>query len=145
MRKAAKVLAIYLLILFSISILLSWFHLTSFFIPFIAPSIEVRTIMIFTIIGGIWALKLTVKPYSLKIFLFAYAGLWLLRFAVLYVANNVGEVYLFSRPFRFDLIVGNYYSTVSRLETPLPFVIFWLINYFFSEHQKPPQANKSGI
>jgi hypothetical protein len=143
MRAAAKVLLFYLLTLFVCSLILSWLNLTTFFITVNGKSVEVRTMMLITIVCGIWALKLTVKPHSLKVFLIVYTALWAFRFLVLAVANHIGEAHILGRAFRFDLIIGNYYATVSRLETPLPFVIFWLINYFFSAERKPGNIDQS--
>jgi hypothetical protein len=103
---------------------------------------SLRLIILPTIIGGILALKYTVSPKTLRVFLIIYASLWALRYLFLFLGEQLGEVYLFNKSFRFDLIMASYYRTVSRLETPLPFIIFWFINYLFSKLDKT--AEKTG-
>ncbi len=137
MNKAAKVLFVYILSLLVCSLFLSWLKLNSYLFYFAGQPIEIRAIMLPTIIGGILALKYTVSPASLKIFLVVYLSLWILRYLMLYIGTKLGEVHLFNKTFHFDLIIAGYYRTVSRLETPLPFVIYWLINYLFTVKFKP--------
>ena len=85
-----------------------------------------------TMIGGMIALKLTIPARSFKLFVIVYIVLWILRFTLLYVGNKLGEVIIFNRPFQFNLIFYNYYRNVSRLDTHLPFVLYWFINYLFT-------------
>ncbi len=137
MNKAAKVLLVYILALLVCSLILSWFNLNTYYFNFAGQQIALSPIMVPTIIGGIIALRFTIPPASLKIFLIVYFSLWVLRYLVLYIASQLGEVHLFNKVFRFDIIIGSYYKTVSRLETPLPFVIYWFINFLFTNKQKP--------
>lgn len=146
MRKAAKVLMIYLLALGVFTIILSFFNFNSFYFTYAGQPVEYKPIMIPTIIGGIIALKLTVSPGSLKIFLVVYFSLWALRFLVMYAAQEIGEVHVFNRAYRFDLIIAGYYRTVSRLETPLPFVIYWFVNHLFTKKlSQPVKENQDGL
>lgn len=132
MRKAAKVLGFYLLGLLICSIILSWFKLNNFtLITFIDEKIKIKIITLATVFGGILALKLTVNKKSLKLFLIIYTALWIFRIVVVYVASQIKDVYFLGRILHLDIIITNYYSQVSRLETPIPFVVYWLIKSFF--------------
>ena len=134
MKKAAKVLIIYLLSLLVCSLLFSWMDIRSAYLPMSEFRTVLSPMMAATVIGGIIALKYTVPPKSLYIFLLVYIFLWILRFCMLYLANYIGEATILNRTFRFDLIIPNYYENVSRIGTPLPFIIFWFINYLFTSH-----------
>jgi hypothetical protein len=137
MGKATKISIIYLASLLVFSIIFSALNFYKIFIPFFGGNtIELRPMMLVTVIGGIVALKLTVSARALKIFLLIYSCLWLIRYLVLYIALHTGEINIFGRIFHLDLIVPGYYRTVSRLETPLPFVTFWLINRLFVQNKK---------
>ncbi|MBL0356306.1 MAG: hypothetical protein IPP72_05200 [Chitinophagaceae bacterium] len=142
MSKAAKVLICYYLLLGICSLIFSWLNIHSYFYLYAGQKMELNPILIPTIIGGIIALKLTVPPRSLKVFLIVYIGLWVLRLILMYAANKIGEAYVFNRVYRFDLIVASYYKTVSRLDTHLPFVLFWFINYLFTVVLKPAETDR---
>jgi hypothetical protein len=129
MKQAARVLIIYLFGLLVCSFLFSIAGLTEFVL---SKQVTIRAMMPVTVIGGILALRKTVSGRALKIFLVVYFCLWVLRFIIIYFASKVGEVNFLGMSFRVDLISMGYYRSISRLETPLPFVIFWFINYFFS-------------
>lgn len=134
MKKAVKVLVIYLAGLLVCSLIFSWLHINQIYLNFSISKLdnEVNIMLIPTIIGGLIALRMTISAKSFKIFLLVYACLWVFRFIALYIGNQLGEVYIFGRAYRFDLIIFNYYQTVSRLQTPLPFIIYWFINYLFT-------------
>lgn len=130
MKKAAIVLTVYLLSLLIFSLIQNYLKendafLTDGRIKALSP------MMLVTIIGGIISLYITLPKSSFKIFIVVYSCLWVVRILMLSLADRIGEVMIFGRPFRFDLIIPNYYENVSRLGTPLPFIIFWFINYLF--------------
>ncbi|MFT3682715.1 MAG: hypothetical protein QM791_20830 [Ferruginibacter sp.] len=137
MAKPTKVLVIYLLSLFLFSLLMTWMKLPVVYTPFKAKYIQVNIIMIATIIGGTIALRLLVTTKALRIFLIIYGCLWLLRFLILFLAYSVKEISFFGKTFQVNQIAPNYYTTISRLGTPLPFIIFWFITYIFSKDQAP--------
>jgi len=127
--------------------LLKWNH--SIWFPYGGRLTEFNPIWIPTIIGGLVALRITLPPRSFKLFVIVYIILWLLRFTLLYFANQIGEISFLNRTYRFDLIIYNYYKNVSRLDTHLPFVMYWFINYLFTivikqQDKKPaiPEAGK---
>lgn len=130
MKKAALVLTVYLVSLLLFSLIQNYFKLNDAFltdgrIKAFSP------MMLATIVGGIISLYITLPKSSFKIFIIVYGCLWVIRVIMLSFATQIGEVEIFNRPFRFDIIIPNYYENVSRLGTPLPFVIFWFINYLF--------------
>ena len=141
MKKATKVLTVYLLFLLVFSFILSWLNLTDSFLN-VGRIKAFSPMMLATIVGGIVSLYYTVSPKALKIFLIVYGCLWVIRIGMLYLANQIGIVIIGQRVFHFEIIIPNYYENVSRVGTPLPFVIFWFINYLFNNNQKPVSEEK---
>lgn len=141
MKKAAKVLTVYLLFLLVFSFILSWLGLTDSFLN-VGRIKAFSPMMLATIVGGIISLYYTVTPKALKIFLIVYGCLWVIRIGMLYLANQIGIVTIGQRVFHFNIIIPIYYENVSRVGTPLPFVIFWFINYLFNNNQKPVTEEK---
>ena len=136
MIRPIKIFLIYLLSIIVFYLILNWLKLLSFTIPIGSYKIEVSSMMLVTVIGGIISLKLTISRRALIVFLIIYGILWLFRTILLSIGDSLGEVNILGRIFHFDLIIPNYYHTVSKLQTPLPFVIFWFINYLFSAGRK---------
>jgi hypothetical protein len=85
----------------------------------------------------------TVPKKPFKIFVIVYFSLWALRYIILFTAKNIGQIQAFGKPFHIDLIVSNYYKTASRLETPLPFILFWLIYYCYTIMGKPASEKEN--
>ena len=141
MKKATKILTVYLLFLLVFSFILSWLNLTDSFLN-VGRIKAFSPMMLATIVGGIVSLYYTVSPKALKIFLIVYGCLWVIRIGMLYLANQIGIVIIGQRVFHFEIIIPNYYENVSRIGTPLPFVIFWFINYLFNNNQKPVLEEK---
>jgi hypothetical protein len=133
MRKPVKVLIIYLISLLVFSLIFSWMGFENFATNTAIPRSSFSPLMVVTIIGGMVALKYSVSGRSLKIFLIIYGCLWILRCILLLLGNQIGEAYIFNRKFHFDLIISTYFENVSRLNTPLPFIIYWFINNLFSK------------
>ena len=144
MRKAVKPFIYYYLVLGLFSLFFSLFKISSYPYYYAGIKMEFDPMMIPTIIGGIIVLKYTVSPYSLKIFVIVYAGLWALRLLMMYIATRIGEATVFGRTYRFDIIIGSYYKTVSRLDTHLPFVLFWFITYLFTMVLMPSEEKAEG-
>lgn len=141
MKKAIKIFALYIIFLIISSVVFAWLHINSDDLGVQISDFEIQPILIPTIIGGLIALWLTIPPKAFRIFVLIYICLWALRVLLLYIADQVGAVNFFHRTYRFDLIIRSYYKTISRLETPLPFIIFWFIHYFYSRLQQQ-QDNK---
>ena len=135
MKKASKIFMIYLLSLLVFSLIFSWLGITNFIWNIAKLKIPVNPMMILTVAGGIISLRNTVSFYSFKLFLKIYIGLWILGFLVIYAGNQIGEVFILNRHFKFDQILKYHYENFSRISTPLPFIIFWFINYIFSKQE----------
>lgn len=132
MGKAAKVLLVYYIFLGASSLIFSLLRIESVYVNYAGRPMELNPMWIPIIIGGMIALKITIPPRSFRLFVLVYCLLWFLRFALLYAGNKLGQVTIFNRPYRFDLIFYNYYKSVSPLDTHLPFVLYWFINYLFT-------------
>lgn len=133
MRKAVKVFILYIIFLLFCSLLLARLNINSDTREGQNVMFALQPIMIPTILGGLIALKLLIPKKTFRGFLIVYICLWTLRILVLYVGSEIGEVYLINRVYKLNLIIKNYYKTASRLDTPLPFIIFWFINYFYTK------------
>jgi hypothetical protein len=142
MIRPIKIFLFYLLSIIFFYLILNWLKLLFFSIPIGGYTIEVSSMMLITVIGGIISLSLTISRRALTVFLIIYGLLWLFRTILLSIGSSLGEVKLLGRVFHFDLIIPNYYHTVSKLQTPLPFVIFWFINYLFSTGKKIKQQRE---
>lgn len=129
MNKAFRVLILYSLGLLACSFIFNYFGINA---DYGGLSYAVNPIMIPTIIFGIIALKILVPSKPLKIFLIVYFTIWAFRFFLIFLGKEVGVLDIFGAKFRIDLIIANYYKTASRLETPLPFIIFGFIYYFYT-------------
>lgn len=142
MKTSSKILLIYLSSLLLFSLLFSLASITNFSWNIFKLKIPVNPMTMLTVAGGIISLKYTVSPQSLKLFLKIYFCLWILEYLVIYTGNEIGEVFMRNRSYRFDLILKYHYENYSRLNTPLPFITFWFINYVFS---KPTIHNENNV
>lgn len=142
MRQAVKPFIYYYVALGLISLLFSWLGVHSYPYYYAGIKMELDPMMAPTIIGGIIVLKYTISPHMFRIFLIVYFSLWILRLVLMYVAHQIGEATVFGRPYKFDLIIGSYYKTVSRLDTHLPFVLYWFITYLFTMVLQPEDGKK---
>jgi hypothetical protein len=135
MKKAVIVLVAYLVLLLVFSLIFSYTGIINSALEMGATKKLLTPMMGVTVVGGIVALYLTVDKKLLRLFLIIYLSLWLLRIAMLYLSQHIGEVSVFGRTFRFDVIIPNYYENVSRITTPLPFILFWFINYLLERRK----------
>jgi len=134
MKKALPVLLIYLACLMLFYLMFRWLEILNWEY-LIADKIPLTALFIVAAIGGIIALKFTVSPASFRIFLYVYGGLWLLRLVILYVGTKMGAVQLGNKAFDIPAILTNYITFVFRLDTPLPFMFFWLLDYLFKNRE----------
>lgn len=134
MKRAAIVLICYLVSLLVFSLFFSWLGVKEFKPnPSTLKTLQ-HPMMIVTIIAGLTALRFTVSARSFKIFLLAYIGLWILRIPVNYLIENAANIEWLQNK-GYDKMVNHvlfkYYDGVTRICTPLPFIIYWFILYFF--------------
>jgi hypothetical protein len=111
-------------------------------IPISNNKIFITPTMMVTIAGGFLSLWYTVSANSFRLFMIVYFTLWGVRLLLLFVGNQIGLTFIFNKNYNVDFIIGNYYRFVSRLDTPLPFIIFGLIDQLFSGHQKIAQQKQ---
>jgi len=134
MKKALPVLLIYMGCLLIFYLIFRWLGIT-YWEYLIADKIPITPLFIVAAIGGIIALKFTVSPASFKIFLLVYGGLWLLRLLILYVGTKMAPIHLGNKAFDIPAILTNYFTFVFRLDTPMPFMFFWLMDYLFKNRE----------
>jgi hypothetical protein len=58
--------------------------------------------------------------------------LCILRYIIIYGSNQIANNNSGLHQIQFNVILTKYFASISRLDTPLPFIIFWFINYFFT-------------
>jgi hypothetical protein len=141
MKKASWVLVIYLAALLFVSLIFSWMGLSGYAIPLLQKKIMLTPMILVAIAGGLFALWTTIPPGSFKIFLIIYCSLWGIRLLLISLGNYIGQATLLNKQVNVDFIISNYYGAVSRLDTPLPFIIYWFINYFFSTQYSVKKAD----
>jgi len=135
MKKNLLVLLIYLIYLLVFYLIFRWLEIANWQY-LIAGKIPLTALFIVAAIGAIVALKFTVSQASFRIFLLVYGSLWMLRLIILYLGTKMGPVYLGNKAFDIPAILTNYFTFVFRLDTPLPFMFFWVIDYLFAKAQK---------
>jgi hypothetical protein len=144
MNKAARALILYLVSLLAFSLLVNLFDVKAIELPFSVngkENVKIQTMMLVTIFAGLICLKQLVSKKSFRVFVIIYSCLWVIRITLLIIAAQIGLVSIMGRNFRFDLIIFNYYENVSRIATPLPFILYWFINYLLFD--KKQEDNKS--
>jgi len=60
---------------------------------------------------------------------------------ILYVGTKMGAIQLGYKAFDFPAILTNYITFVFRLDTPLPFMFFWLVDYWFKNREMVKKNN----
>jgi hypothetical protein len=138
MKKTFSILLIYLLFLLLFYFISRWLGLADWEY-IIAKKIPITALFIAAAVGGIISLKFAVSPASFRIFLILYSALWVLRLLILYLGTKMGAIQLGNKAFDIPAILTNYFTFVFRLDTPLPFMFFLLIDYLFTR-----QDNNSG-
>jgi len=140
MKKALPVLLIYLICMFVFYLLLRWLEIANWKYS-VADKIPLTALFLVAAVGGIIALKFTVSPASFRIFLMVYGALWGLRLLILYLDTKMGPIQLGNKAFDIPAILTNYFTFVFRLDTPLPFMFFWLIDYLFKNREMVKKNN----
>jgi len=131
MKRASIVLICYLLSLLVFSLFFSWLGVKEFKPnPSTLKTLQ-HPMMLVTIITGLIALRFAVTARSFKIFLIVYVCLWLLRIPVNFTNNQIAENLAWYKKYGVNRFTFKYYDSVTRICTPLPFIIYWFIMYFF--------------
>jgi hypothetical protein len=135
---ASRILILYLLLLIVCLLIFGWLGINEWALPVLQGKVLLSPIMIVTIIGGMIALKYALSSSSFRIFILIYCSLWIVRLTIIYIGNQIGQTTIGNKNYNIDFIISNYYRFVSRLDTPLPFIIYGLINYIFSSQHVVP-------
>lgn len=135
MKKPLPVLLIYLTCLLFFYLVLWWLGIADWKY-LIAGKLPLTAFFIVAAVGAIIALKFTVSVASFRLFLYVYGALWALRLLILYIGTKMGPIHLGNKAFDIPAILTNYFTFVFRLDTPLPFMFFWLIDYLFTRQPK---------
>ncbi len=131
MKRAAIVLVCYLVSLLAFSLFFSWLGVREFKPnPSTLKTLQ-QPMMLVTIIAGLIALRFTVSARSFMVFFIVYTCLWLIRIPVNYVISTAADNMHWLKKYALDWVLFKYYDSVTRICTPLPFVIYWFIIYFF--------------
>ena len=138
MKIASRILFLYLLVLIVCLLIFGGLGINDWAFPLLHGKVLVSPIMIVTIIGGMIALKYALSSASFRIFILIYCSLWLVRLTIIFIGNQIGQTTIGNKNYNIDFIISNYYRFVSRLDTPLPFIIYGLINYIFSKNDPVP-------
>lgn len=138
MKIASRILFLYLLVLIVCLLILGGLGINDWAFPLLNGKVLLSPIMIVTIIGGMIALKYALSSSSFRIFILIYCSLWLVRLTIIFIGNQIGQTTIGNKNYNIDFIISNYYRFVSRLDTPLPFIIYGLINYIFSKNHDAP-------
>jgi hypothetical protein len=142
MKRPLKILTAYLLGLLLCSLVFEYLGIINYLNTFDDSKTSLlNPMLLLTVFGGIFVLRLLVSRMAFKAFLLGYSLLWAIRFLLLYVAPKIGTVYLMGKSYRFDIIIPHYFSFVSRLSTPLPFVIYWILYYLFDKSRRNAQSD----
>ncbi len=131
MQKPLKIWGLYLGFILLISLLFSLSGISKSLVALASGKIIFTPVIIISIIGGFIAMRLTVQADAFRVFTIIYISLWLLRFLLLFAGNHIGQVNFAGKAYHVDFIISHYYENTSRLDTPLPFLLFWFVNYFF--------------
>lgn len=136
MKRPVMIFAGYLFFLVIMRLLLNKFEVSAMLLPVSQGRLqaEINAMLPFTILGGLISLFLILPRKSFKLFLFIYSAVWLFRIVLYLLSYQLGDVTLANKTFHSDLIINNYFLTISRLETPLPFIIFWLFYFVYQRY-----------
>jgi hypothetical protein len=139
MKKGILIFTGYILILIVLSLVFNSLAINNDFHNTHANQYSLRLITIPTIIGGFICLYFTIPSQLLKNFSYVYAIIWILRFALLFIAFQIKQVEIFGKTYHLNVIIANYYKNTSRLETPLPFLAIWLLYISYEKVIKKSQ------
>ena len=125
--KAAKVFFLLMLALVICILIFDWVRINYFADEVITPIARIKTI--FVVIVGTIIMKISTTPKGFKIFIISYLGL----LAIYYILNFMATHTTYRVKFA-DIL--SFYKELIPLETPLPFIFFWLVDrLFFVEGQ----------
>ncbi|MDB5275523.1 MAG: hypothetical protein JWR61_478 [Ferruginibacter sp.] len=139
MNRTIKAVIVYLVVLFLFMLLSQWLEISDYKISISQNKMVITPMMITSSFGGIILVGFVLSFKSFKTFLLFYFGLWLLRFILLWIGNQIGQIHLWNRTFQADWIIANYCTYIFRLDAPFSFIIFLFVYTVFSKREKKNQ------
>ncbi len=139
MNRTIKAVIVYLVTLFLFVLIFQWMGIANYSISISQNKMVITPMMITSILGGVVLVGFILSIKSFKTFLLFYFGLWLLRFILLWVGNQIGQIHVGNRTLQADWIIANYSNYIFRLNAPFSFIIFLFVYSFFQKGGKPNQ------
>lgn len=136
MNRTIIAVIIYLTVLFLFVLLFEWLGISGYKISLSQNKIVFHPAMITSVLGGILLVGCILSRKSFQTFLLIYTGLWILRFLLLFIGNQIGQVTFGTRHFQADWIIANYCTYIFRLDAPFSFIIFLFVYTVFSKREK---------
>ena len=125
--KSVKSFIIYITVLYLCLLLIDWLKATYFAVDYHSFFIWFKTL--FLVAGGIAIMYMTLEKSFFKTFLIIYLPCWLLYFLLKHFLPVNGIQIAGSQFYSNELMAS--FLNFTQLYTPLPFLVFWLLNRVF--------------
>ncbi len=132
--KQANLFVVIIIFFYSVLFVLDWMKATIFAVEYHSFFVWFKTF--FLVAGGTLIMYFTIQKPIFKTFLIVYLSLWLIYFFLKKVLPHSGIEDL-----AFQGKIESFYQNITQLFTPLPFIIFWLLNRVFLVQHKPSSDN----
>jgi hypothetical protein len=136
MNRTIKAVIVYLGALFLFVLLFQRLGISDYTVSISQNKMVITPMMFTSMLGGVVLVGFILSTKSFKTFLLFYFGLWLLRFIVLWVGNQIGQIHIWNRTLQADWIIANYSNYIFRLDAPFSFIIFLFVYSFFQNTGK---------
>lgn len=125
--KPVKVFILYIVLFYFILFIFDWLKATYFAVNYHSLVIWLKTF--FLVAGGILIMYLTLEKSFFKTFLVIYLSCWFLYFLLEKFLPYNG-VSLLNKQYGSNKIL-EVFLNATQLYTPLPFLVFWILNRVF--------------
>lgn len=125
--KPVKVFILYIVLFYFILFIFDWLKATYFAVNYHSLVIWLKTF--FLVAGGILIMYLTLEKSFFKTFLVIYLACWFLYFLLEKFLPYNG-VSLLNKQYGSNKIL-EVFLNATQLYTPLPFLVFWILNRVF--------------
>ncbi len=132
--KQVNLFVVIIIFFYSILFVLDWMKATIFAVEYHSFFVWFKTF--FLVAGGTLIMYFTIQKPFFKTFLIVYLSLWFVYFMLKKVLPLSGIEDL-----AFQGKIESFYQNITQLFTPLPFIIFWLLNRVFLVQNKPSSDN----
>lgn len=131
--KQANLFVFGIIFFYIILFVLDWMKATIFAVEYHSFFVWFKTF--FLVAGGTLIMYFTIQKPFFKTFLIVYLSLWFIYFILKKVLPNIGVEDL-----AFQSRIEVFYQNITQLFTPLPFIVFWLLNRVFGTQNKSVAA-----